>query len=42
MKYLEKPEEGAGSPKAGVLDCCEPFAECWDPNSDPTSAEPTV
>lgn len=24
MKYLQKPEEGAGNPKIEVTNCCEP------------------
>lgn len=35
MKYLEKPEEGAGKPETEVTDCCEPSAERWDPNPGP-------
>ena len=32
---LQSPEEGIGSPGAGVTDGCEPLCECWELNLGP-------
>jgi E3 ubiquitin-protein ligase NEDD4 len=47
--YLQRPEEGLGSPGTGDVEDCEPPCGCWDLNSGPSedqsvllTAEPSL
>lgn len=40
VQYLKRPEEGPGSPGAGVADSFEVLCECWELNLGPLQVQP--
>ena len=42
VKYSQRPEQGVGSPGAGVTDCCELPCGRWESNPDPLKEQPTL